>query len=291
MEKMSKYSDLYKKGLEALVGAGIADASLDARLLLEYICGTDHNTLLAHGDMEIDGEKEASYMQLIDRRMSREPLAYILGRQEFMGLDFKVSGDVLIPNQDTETLVEEALRYLQEGMRVLDLCTGSGCIALSLLNYSNGTEAVGTDISKAALAIAEQNAKRLGLDSRYKAYYADLYDIIDEGNGTAGALGKFDIIVSNPPYIPTGVIEGLEPEVKDHEPFLALDGKDDGLFFYRKIIDNVQDYLLSNGWLIMEIGFDQAEAVKAMMDQKGFKDIQVIRDLGGNDRVVLGTLY
>ncbi len=291
MEKMSKYSDLYKKGLEALVGAGIADASLDARLLLEYICGTDHNTLLAHGDMEIDGEKEASYMQLIDRRMSREPLAYILGSQEFMGLDFKVSGDVLIPNQDTETLVEEALRYLQEGMRVLDLCTGSGCIALSLLNYSNGTEAVGTDISKTALAIAEQNAQSLGLDSRYKAYYADLYDIIDEGNGTAGALGKFDIIVSNPPYIPTGVIEGLEPEVKDHEPFLALDGKDDGLFFYRKIIDNVQDYLLSNGWLIMEIGYDQAEAVKAMMDQKGFKDTQVIRDLGGNDRVVLGTFY
>ena len=291
MEKMSKYSDLYKKGLEALVGAGIADASLDARLLLEYICGTDHNTLLAHGDMEIDGEKEASYMQLIDRRMSREPLAYILGSQEFMGLDFKVSGDVLIPNQDTETLVEEALRYLQEGMRVLDLCTGSGCIALSLLNYSNGTEAVGTDISKAALAIAEQNAQSLGLDSRYKAYYADLYDIIDEENGAAGALGKFDIIVSNPPYIPTGVIEGLEPEVKDHEPLLALDGKDDGLFFYRKIIDNVQDYLLSNGWLIMEIGYDQAEAVKAMMDQKGFKDTQVIRDLGGNDRVVLGTLY
>ena len=102
---------------------------------------------------------------------------------------------------------------------------------------------------------------------------------------------KFDIIVSNPPYIPTGVIEGLEPEVKDHEPLLALDGKDDGLFFYRKIIDNVQDYLLSNGWLIMEIGYDQAEAVKAMMDQKGFKDTQVIRDLGGNDRVVLGTLY
>ena len=291
MEKMSKYSDLYKKGLEALVGAGIADASLDARLLLEYICGTDHNTLLAHGDMEIDGEKEASYMQLIDRRMSREPLAYILGSQEFMGLDFKVSGDVLIPNQDTETLVEEALRYLQEGMRVLDLCTGSGCIALSLLNYSNGTEAVGTDISKAALAIAEQNAQSLGLDSRYKAYYADLYDIIDEENGAAGALGKFDIIVSNPPYIPTGVIEGLEPEVKDHEPLLALDGKDDGLFFYRKIIDNVQDYLLSNGWLIMEIGYDQAEAVKTMMDQKGFKDTQVIRDLGGNDRVVLGTLY
>ena len=291
MEKMSKYSDLYKKGLEALVGAGIADASLDARLLLEYICGTDHNTLLAHGDMEIDGEKEASYMQLIDRRMSREPLAYILGSQEFMGLDFKVSGDVLIPNQDTETLVEEALRYLQEGMRVLDLCTGSGCIALSLLNYSNGTEAVGTDISKASLAIAEQNAQSLGLDSRYKAYYADLYDIIDEENGAAGALGKFDIIVSNPPYIPTGVIEGLEPEVKDHEPLLALDGKDDGLFFYRKIIDNVQDYLLSNGWLIMEIGYDQAEAVKTMMDQKGFKDTQVIRDLGGNDRVVLGTLY
>nr|MCR4901324.1 peptide chain release factor N(5)-glutamine methyltransferase [Butyrivibrio sp.] len=266
------------------------------------------------------------------------------GEQEFMGLSFKVSSDVLIPNQDTETLVEEALRYVQEGMRVLDLCTGSGCIALSLLNYSNGTSAVGTDISINALQIATKNSLNLKLSDRYKAVCADLYSPISENNVNKGSLGennvnkssldennvnkstsdesssyessadknsdkkpssaariyyketmddlgKFDIIVSNPPYIPTGVIDSLEPEVKVHEPFIALDGKEDGLFFYRKIIDNADKYLLSNGWLIMEIGYDQGEAVSGLMTQKGFKNVEVVKDLGGNDRVVLGCYY
>lgn len=289
MEKMINYLDLYKKGSEALVGAGIADASLDARLLLEYICGTDHNTLLVHGDMPVEDDKAERYMELISKRAAREPLAYILGEQEFMGLDFTVSEDVLIPNQDTEVLVEEALRYVSEGMRILDLCTGSGCIALSILNYSNGTTAVATDISEKALEIAGKNAERLGLQDRYTAHHADLYELKD-ASGDA-KLGKFDIIVSNPPYIPTKVIDTLEPEVRVHEPFIALDGKEDGLFFYRKIVENVDKYLLSNGWLLMEIGYDQGESVKALMENKGFKEVEIVKDLGGNDRVVLGCYY
>jgi len=289
MEKMINYLDLYKKGSEALVGAGIADASLDARLLLEYICGTDHNTLLVHGDMPVEDDKAERYMELISKRAAREPLAYILGEQEFMGLDFTVSEDVLIPNQDTEVLVEEALRYVSEGMRILDLCTGSGCIALSILNYSNGTTAVATDISEKALEIAGKNAERLGLQDRYTAHHADLYEL--KGALGDAELGKFDIIVSNPPYIPTKVIDTLEPEVRVHEPFIALDGKEDGLFFYRKIVENVDKYLLSNGWLLMEIGYDQGESVKALMENKGFKEVEIVKDLGGNDRVVLGCYY
>ncbi len=289
MEKMINYLDLYKKGSEALVGAGIADASLDARLLLEYICGTDHNTLLVHGDMPVEDDKAERYMELISKRAAREPLAYILGEQEFMGLDFTVSEDVLIPNQDTEVLVEEALRYVSEGMRILDLCTGSGCIALSILNYSNGTTAVATDISEKALEIAGKNAERLGLKDRYTAHHADLYEL--KGALGDAELGKFDIIVSNPPYIPTKVIDTLEPEVRVHEPFIALDGKEDGLFFYRKIVENVDKYLLSNGWLLMEIGYDQGESVKALMENKGFKEVEIVKDLGGNDRVVLGCYY
>ena len=279
---MKTYKQLYEYGKAELAEAGIAEAQLDARLLLEYVCGTDHNTLLVHGEREVEEPKSTAYCDLILQRVAHTPLAYIKGTQEFMGLEFSVNKQVLIPNQDTETLVEEAMRLMHDGMRVLDLCTGSGCIALSLLHYTNDTSAVATDISEAALTVAVQNAGQLKLTERVSFAETDLFPVQKE---------KFDLIVSNPPYIPTEVIETLAPEVKDHEPRLALDGTEDGLSFYRRIIRTAPEWLFESGWLILEIGYDQGEAVSAMMRENGVRDIEVIRDLGGKDRVVTGCCY
>ena len=280
----NRYIDLYTTGSEKLLRAGIAEAKLDARLLLEYVCGTDHSTLLAHPDKEVTDEERDKYLSMIDRRAAHEPVAYILGTWNFMGLDFKVNSDVLIPEQDTEILVEEALRNLEDGMRVLDLCTGSGCIALSLLNYTNETRAVCTDISDKALAVAGMNAERLGLSDRTEFVRTDLFP--EESDG------KFDLIVSNPPYIASKVIDTLAPEVRDYEPRLALDGSEDGLVFYRRIIEETPKFLYSSGYLLLEIGYDQGQAVKEMLeDKKVYHDIQVIKDLGGNDRVVSACFY
>lgn len=278
------YKEIYEKGTDILKRVGIRDDRLDARLLLEYVCKTDHSTLFAHPDREISDLEERSYMELISRRAQREPLAYILGSWDFMGLTFKVNENVLIPEQDTEILVEEALRYCEDGMRVLDLCTGSGCIALSILNFTNETKAVCTDISEKALNVARENAVTLGLDNRADFFCTDLFP---ENNGA-----KFDLIVSNPPYIASGIIETLAPEVKDYEPRLALDGAEDGLVFYRRIIKSVPDYLFSNGYLVMEIGYDQGEAVVSLLKQdKRYHDIEVIKDYSENDRVVRACFY
>ena len=279
---MKTYKQLYEYGKAELSEAGIAEAQLDARLLLEYVCGTDHNTLLVHGEREVEEPKSAAYCDLILQRKAHIPLAYITGTQEFMGLAFTVNEQVLIPNQDTETLVEEAMRLMHDGMRVLDLCTGSGCIALSLLHYTNDTVAVATDISEAALAVAVQNAEQLNLAQRISFAETDLFPEQKE---------KFDLIVSNPPYIPTGVIQTLAPEVRDHEPRLALDGTEDGLSFYKRIIQTAPAWLYESGWLILEIGYDQGETVSELMRENGFRDIEVIRDLGGKDRVVTGCCY
>ena len=278
------YKEVYENGINKLERVGIPDAKLDARLLLEYVCKTDHSTLFAHPDREVSDAEEKEYFAFIDRRVNREPVAYILGTWDFMGLTFKVSNNVLIPEQDTEILVEEALRYCEDGMKVLDLCTGSGCIALSLLNYTNGTTATCTDISEKALEVAKENASLLGLDARAEFVHTDLFpDKRDE---------KYDLIVSNPPYIASAVIETLAPEVKAYEPRLALDGDEDGLTFYKRIIDGVQDYLYSSGYLVMEIGYDQGEAVKELLEQNGkYHDIEVLKDYSGNDRVVRACFY
>ena len=277
------YSDVYKIASDRLKEAGVPEYQLDARLLLEYVCGTDYNTLLVHGDREVSPEEEKKYNELIEKRASRIPLAYIVGHQEFMGLDFTVNENVLVPNQDTETLVEEALREVSDGMRFMDLCTGSGCIALSILHYTNDTTCVMTDISDKAIEVATANSNNLGLSDRTKIIKTDLFpQDIDE---------KFDMIVSNPPYIRTEVIETLPPEVGKGEPYIALDGGDDGLVFYRRIVEKASDFLYSSGWLMMEIGYDQGQEVADLMINAGYHEVEVIKDLGGNDRVVRGCLY
>lgn len=279
---MNTYKQIYDEGVQMLRGAGISESKLDGRLLLEYVCGTDMNYLLVHGEELVTPENEKRYMECINRRCAREPLAYITGSQEFMGLDFKVSSDVLIPNQDTETLVEEVLREICDGMEILDLCTGSGCIILSILNYTNDTRADATDISEAALSVANENAVLLKLNERIQFLKTDLFPEDEK---------KYDIIVSNPPYIKSDVIDTLEPEVKEYEPRLALDGETDGLVFYQRILKNVNRYLKRGGWLFVEIGYDQGDDVQALFNENGFKEVELVKDLCGNARVVKGCLY
>ena len=272
-----EYAALYRMGVERLAAAGIEEAKLDARLLLEELCGTDRNDLLVHGDRPVTEEQEKNYVNQIELRSRHIPLQHITGYQEFMGLRFKVTPDVLIPRQDTETLVEEVLKNLHDGMRILDLCTGSGCILLSLLRYSNDCVGVGADLSKKALAVAEENAGALELMAEF--VQGDLFEPV---------TGKFEIIVSNPPYIPSNVIPTLMEEVREHDPLMALDGKEDGLYFYREITGQAAEYLYPGGMLFLEIGCEQAGAVTELMKNAGYRDVTVCKDLAGLDRVVSG---
>lgn len=305
------YQECYREGQTALVQAGIEEAALDARLLLEYVCGTNRNDLLVHGEQPVAQDKYRSFLALIEKREKRIPLQHLTGTQDFMGLIFQVNEHVLIPRQDTEILVEEVLKNLHDGMSVLDMCTGSGCILISLLHYSNACSGVGADVSEEALRMAIKNAEKL----------LPGHCIVSGKNTTAGpgmpkdrnktaakeqkaeagtvqfvqsdlfaeVSGVFDIIVSNPPYIPTSVIDTLMPEVREHEPRRALDGAEDGLHFYRKIIRESRRYLLQGGMLFLEIGYDQAEAVSALMQDAGYKEVRVVKDYAGLDRVVYGT--
>lgn len=274
-----QYAKLYQIGKEQLQKAGITDAELDARLLLEFICHTDRNALYAHGDQEIEDEKMHDFLQLIKKRAVHVPLQHLTGEQNFMGLDFLVNEHVLIPRQDTEILVEEIMRDLHDGIRILDMCTGSGCILLSLLHYSNDCSGVGVDVSEDALAVARQNADRLA-EKQAVFIQSDLFEKVE---------GSFDLIVSNPPYIRSQEIAGLMPEVREHEPHLALDGKDDGLHFYREIIKGAMSHLKRGGQLFFEIGYDQGEAVQALLAANGYTEIAVVKDYAGLDRVVYGT--
>lgn len=273
------YTEAFLMGMQKLKEAQIGEAQLDARLLLEEVCGTDHNTLLCHGDREVSEAEEEQYRKALEQRAVHVPLQHLLGYQDFMGLRFQVNEYVLIPRQDTEILVEEAMRYLHDGMRILDLCTGSGCILLSLLHYSNDCEGVGVDISQEALQVAAQNAELLGIRADFLK--SDLYEKV---------TGKFDLLVSNPPYIERAVIPTLMEEVREYDPYIALDGGEDGLDFYRRIIGGAQDYLNRGGQILMEIGSGQAKAVSELLSEAGFKEIDVCRDFAGLDRVVSGRL-
>ena len=283
------YKESYIWGRSELQSAGIVEFELDARLLLEHICHTNRNTLLVHGDREVTVEEEKEYRKAIELRGSRIPLQHITGVQEFMGLEFKVNRHVLCPRQDTECLVEEVMRYLHDGNRILDMCTGSGCILLSLLHYSNHCSGIGADISEEALKVASENAVSIAAlkrpnpwnENTVKLIHSDLFSEIGEE--------KFDIIVSNPPYIASAVIPTLMEEVREHEPMSALDGMEDGLFFYRKIVKESKKYLTHEGMLFFEIGYEQGQAVSEMMKEAGFQDVTVVKDFAGLDRVVYGS--
>lgn len=277
------YRECYEQGCRTLQVAGIEEAALDARLLLEAVCGTDRNNLLVHGEQPVAPEAEEKYLNWIRQRAEHIPLQQLTGEQGFMGLTFNVNEHVLIPRQDTEILVEEVLKELHDGMRVLDMCTGSGCILLSLLHYSNDCEGLGVDLSAEALEVAGRNVlKVLTPEKAEHAHFlqSDLFEKVE---------GKFEIIVSNPPYIASAEVEKLMPEVRDHEPRMALDGTEDGLYFYRRIIEEAGKYLVSSGMLFFEIGYDQGQAVSELMRTEGYCEVQVVQDYAGLDRVVFGT--
>ena len=283
------YKEIYLWGRSELEKAGISEYELDARLLLEHICHTNRNTLLVHGDREVAGEEEAKYREAIAVRRSRVPLQHITGVQEFMGLEFKVNKHVLCPRQDTECLVEEVMRYLHDGNRILDMCTGSGCILLSLLHYSNHCSGIGADISQEALKVAAENVANITAMKRPNPWDEETVKLIHSDLFSKVPEEKFDIIVSNPPYIASAVIPTLMEEVREHEPMSALDGMEDGLFFYRKIVAESRDYLAKEGMLFFEIGHDQGQAVSDMMKEAGFWDVTVVKDFAGLDRVVYGS--
>ena len=277
------YRECYEQGCRTLQAAGIEEAALDARLLLEAVCGTDRNDLLVHGEQPVAPEAEEKYLNWIRQRAEHIPLQQLTGEQGFMGLTFSVNEHVLIPRQDTEILVEEVLKELHDRMRILDMCTGSGCILLSLLHYSNDCEGLGVDLSAEALEVAGQNVlKVLTPEKAEHAHFlqSDLFEKVE---------GKFEIIVSNPPYIASAEVEKLMPEVRDHEPRMALDGTEDGLYFYRRIIEEAGKHLVSSGMLFFEIGYDQGQAVSELMRTEGYCEVQVVQDYAGLDRVVFGT--
>ena len=286
------YRECYAYGLEVLNRAQVADARIDARLLLEFVCGTSQHDLLLHGNREVEAEKETMYKAYIAKRSKRIPLQHITGEQAFMGFVFSVNEHVLIPRQDTELLVEEALKNLTPGMRVLDMCTGSGCILLSLLALSEGCEGIGADISADALKVASENRLKVSeqCDKKLPATFVEsnLFSAWKEGGCEAGGNCKFDVIVSNPPYIASKVIDTLEPEVRFYEPIGALDGTADGLFFYRKIVTESRAFLKKGGALLFEIGYDQGESVSGLMKEAGFSKVAVKKDYAGLDRVVYG---
>lgn len=271
------YQEAVRNGEKVLNLAGIADAKVDAWLLFEMACKVERQFYYLHMDEDITMEQQREYEIALKKRAEHIPLQYIVGEQEFMGLKFKVNSSVLIPRQDTETLVEEALKKIEPDMKVLDMCTGSGCIIISIIKNVPSAEGYAVDISKQALNVAKENAKSNEVPVNFER--SDLFDNVTE---------KFDIIVSNPPYIPTADIPGLMPEVGNFEPVEALDGKEDGLYFYRKIVENCGDYLNPGGYILFEIGCDQGEAVSTMLREAGFYEVKIVKDLAHLDRVVIG---
>lgn len=269
--------ELLKQGTQCLFEAGIAEADLDAWYLLSYVTDIRRADYFTRTNQVVSAADADRYQALIKQRAAHYPLQYITGQQEFMGHSFYVNEHVLIPRQDTETLVERALERVRPGDAVLDMCTGSGCILLSLMLERKLDRAVGADFSEDALAVAVRNARQLGVEAEW--IHSDLFDNID---------GTFDIILSNPPYIERAEIEQLMPEVRLHEPLMALDGHEDGLFFYRKISAAARQFLKPGGCLMFEIGWDQGAALHTLLNKDGYTQIQLFKDLAGLDRVVCG---
>ncbi len=286
-QKTLTLKQLYKVGTVKLAEEGIEEFSLDAWYLLEYVTGVSKAMYFAEPERAVSEENADRYIDCIRRRAAHIPLQHITGEQEFMGYPFCVNEHVLIPRQDTEILVEEAIQVMRPKMKVLDMCTGSGCIVLSILKmcrekyYMTDLQGIGADVSEEALKVARENGRRLEVPVTW--IQSDLFAKIPEEE-------KYDVIVSNPPYIETAVIDTLQEEVRLHDPYIALDGKEDGLYFYRRIISEAGKYLKPQGKLMFEIGCEQAKAVEELMKNAGYEQITVKKDLAGLDRVVYGTL-
>lgn len=288
---------LWDEGAGILKSGGNPDAKEDARqlLLAAFHLDTAHYLLKRMQELPDDESTRFSlerFRKMVEERGRRRPLQQILGSQEFMGIEFYVNHHVLIPRQDTETLVELVINEQPDrDKKVLDLCTGSGCIAVSLAVRGGFRNITATDISKEALEVARRNVRANGCADSVCLLRGDLFAALETSTGQEAATGEgeeavFDILTSNPPYIPTAVIQTLEPEVKDHEPILALDGTEDGLFYYRRIASGARRHLAAGGFIYLEIGHDQGAAVSGIFEAEGYREIRVCKDLTGNDRVV-----
>jgi len=270
---------LLADGTKMLTQAGIDEAELDARYILEYITGLNSAQYFIHSEDIIEKNKAEEFFRLIERRSKRIPLSYVIGTRDFFGLTFKVDENVLIPEQETELLVEEVIKH-SEGKSVLDMCTGSGCIAISIALFGKPSKVAASDISEKALKVARENAKSLKA-GEISFIQGDMFENVTD---------KFDIIVSNPPYIETGEIDELMPEVRDYIPRLALDGDIDGLKFYRIISKEAVKKLNKNGRIFYEIGYNQSRAVASILLENGFTDVKIMKDYSGLDRIVMAKL-
>ena len=273
-EEILTLKEALAKAVDKLQQMEVPDADIDAWYLLSYVTGLDRAAFFFFFYEPMAEPDMIRYRDLVTKRGERIPLQHLTGEQEFMGLDFHVNEHVLIPRQDTECLVERVLPYV-DGKRVLDVCTGSGCIAIAIAKLGKPFIVHGVDISEEALAVARQNATEL--NASVELFAGDLMTRMD---------GQYDVIVSNPPYISPSVIEGLMPEVRLHEPMLALDGGQDGLEFYRRIAGQAVTRLAPNGRLFLEIGCEQAAAVAEILQKQGYREVQVFQDLAGKDRIV-----
>lgn len=270
-------------GGRELLEAGIEGGEEEAKILLSELTGIGRLDFFLKKGEELPEDTEHQYLTFLEKRKKRIPLQMILGHTEFMGLEFEVSPATLVPRADTEVVCETALSFLTEGSTILDLCTGTGCVLLSLLEMEEGTTGVGTDISEDAVELSRLNAERLGLSERASFLTGDLYSPLPEGS-------RFDLIIANPPYIRSEEIKNLMPEVRDHEPRRALDGGSDGLTYYRRIASGAGDYLIPGGLLLFETGYDQGGQVTEILKENGFSIIILKRDYGGNVRVCGGFL-
>lgn len=286
-EIRSMISDRLKK-------AGIESYDYESWLFLDWLLSVSRADYYLDPGREISGESMDNLEEMLRRREGHYPLQYLMGNCEFMGYSFHVDERVLIPRQDTECLVEEVVHYIREQkdsaegkerIRVLDLCSGSGCIGISLKLLCPYVDVALSDLSQDAVDLASANA--MNLSAPVTLLQGDLYEALE---GLPREERVFDLIVSNPPYIPTGVLKDLMPEVRDHEPLMALDGREDGLLYYRRITEGVSDHLKEGGSLFFEIGADQAEAVGDLMRFHGFREIYVRKDLAGLDRIICGRL-
>lgn len=280
------YNNLYLDIRQQLRQAGIEAATLEARELVCFGTGKSREELYRDGPLYVAPEMEGRVRSLVKRHLAGEPVAYLIGEWEFYGLPLDISDDVLIPRTDTEVLAEQAIQYVktQGECRVLDLCAGSGCLGLAVAANAPGCRVVLGEWSDEALKICRQNVRRCGLTGRVVPMQTDARD------KPPRSLGEFRCIVSNPPYIPTGDIAGLDVSVREYEPHLALDGGTDGLDFYRSITERWKEALTPGGRLYFEVGLGQADSVLRLMRAQGFGDIQVVQDTAGIPRVVFGTL-
>lgn len=282
----NKLDALLMQASQKLKNEGVGEYQLDAQLFMMKATGFTKVQLFTKNDYCLNSNEAQEFWEMVEKRAKRIPTQYIIGSCQFMGLDFFVSNAVLIPRPDTEVLVETILEYKKKyGINsIMDIGTGSGCIPVSLLHYGVN-KAVAVDISLEAIEVAKKNALLNNVLHRIQFINSNLFEALGEEY-----YGQFDAIVSNPPYIAKSVIKGLMPEVKDYEPMIALDGGDDGLDFYKEIIPKGKKYLSANGWMFFEIGYDQGVAVSNLLKAEGFDKIEVIKDLAGLDRVVLGKI-